>query len=103
MTVPQKTELEVSSDTRSETLARLKAEMEASLVVHEERLAQDPDQDDISMAMYRRSEAARSEILTALAHMEDGTYGVCTTCGGLISEDRLEAIPHTVLCMVCAR
>lgn len=77
--------------------------METSLAAHQQRMVEEPEQDDISMAVYRRSQNASSEILAALSRMEDGTYGVCKTCGGLISEDRLEAIPHTQYCMNCAR
>lgn len=38
----------------------------------------------------------------ALRRMELGTYGVCTTCGNQINAKRLEAVPHTSLCINCA-
>ena len=31
-----------------------------------------------------------------------GTYGVCTNCGAMISEDRLEALPWASTCIDCA-
>lgn len=37
----------------------------------------------------------------ALKRVEDGTYGNCTQCGKLIPKKRLEALPHTELCIVC--
>lgn len=37
----------------------------------------------------------------ALAHIEDGTYGVCEECGKPISPARLEARPFSLLCVDC--
>ncbi len=34
----------------------------------------------------------------ALARIEEGTYGVCTVCGGEIEEDRLLANPAAATC-----
>jgi DnaK suppressor protein len=31
-----------------------------------------------------------------------GTYGVCLRCGGLIPEERLEALPAAETCLACA-
>ncbi len=37
----------------------------------------------------------------AIARIEDGTYGVCESCGGQIGTKRLEARPVTTLCIEC--
>ncbi len=42
------------------------------------------------------------EIEDALAKFESGTYGVCETCGGPISDARLEAMPMARDCINCA-
>ena len=39
------------------------------------------------------------EIDAALVRIEDGTYGVCSACGGPIGEERLEAVPYATLCI----
>jgi len=39
------------------------------------------------------------EIEGALRRIDDGTYGVCTACGRLIGEERLEAVPYATLCI----
>jgi RNA polymerase-binding protein DksA len=39
----------------------------------------------------------------ALERIDDGTYGICVTCGRPISEDRLEAIPWATQCIDCRR
>lgn len=37
----------------------------------------------------------------ALKRIEDGTYGNCPQCGKQIAKKRLNAIPHTELCIAC--
>lgn len=39
------------------------------------------------------------EIDAALVRIDDGTYGVCSVCGGQIGEERLEAVPYATLCI----
>ena len=39
----------------------------------------------------------------ALARIAEGTYGMCTTCGKPISEERLEANPAADTCISCAK
>jgi len=38
----------------------------------------------------------------ALARIDDGTYGLCQSCGQPIGEARLEAMPETRWCISCA-
>jgi RNA polymerase-binding transcription factor DksA len=42
------------------------------------------------------------EIDDALSKLEGGSYGQCESCGGQISEPRLEAMPAARLCIECA-
>ena len=35
----------------------------------------------------------------ALGRVDDGSYGICAVCGDRISEDRLEALPFTTVCL----
>ena len=37
----------------------------------------------------------------ALKRVEDGSYGSCTQCGKQIPKKRLNALPHTELCIAC--
>ena len=37
----------------------------------------------------------------ALERVENGTYGICRSCGGDISKPRLEAVPHATQCIKC--
>ena len=37
----------------------------------------------------------------ALEMIEDGSFGICKTCGELINKERLEEVPHTSSCFNC--
>ncbi len=39
----------------------------------------------------------------ALVRMEDGTYGICESCGQPIPMARLEVLPYATECVACAR
>ena len=49
-------------------------------------------------AILKELEIRFNEIKTALARMQDGSYGKCTTCGELIDPKRLEANPAAATC-----
>jgi RNA polymerase-binding protein DksA len=42
-----------------------------------------------------------NQIERALSRIEDGTYGVCESCGKAIGKGRLQAFPRATLCMSC--
>jgi DnaK suppressor protein len=37
----------------------------------------------------------------AFVRVKDGSYGVCTNCGAVIGEKRLQAVPWTPFCIDC--
>ncbi len=39
----------------------------------------------------------------ALGRVEEGLYGICTTCGKDIGRERLDLLPYAVECVQCAR
>jgi DnaK suppressor protein len=39
----------------------------------------------------------------ALNKIEAGSYGLCESCGKPISADRLEALPHALMCIECKK
>ncbi|QQR65417.1 TraR/DksA C4-type zinc finger protein [Candidatus Kaiserbacteria bacterium] len=39
----------------------------------------------------------------ALKRIEEGQYGLCTSCGVPIQEERLQIIPETPFCAHCAK
>jgi DnaK suppressor protein len=47
--------------------------------------------------------ATLADVERALAKFEDGSYGVCDSCGERIPDERLEAIPWATRCVACSR
>lgn len=54
-------------------------------------------------ALEGASRAEMAQIRAALGRIEDGSYGVCVTCGEDIAAARLEALPFAQQCIDCAR
>jgi RNA polymerase-binding transcription factor DksA len=52
-------------------------------------------------AMSAMLESRLDEIDTALAKVDGGTYGICTSCKNPIPPRRLEALPFATLCVTC--
>lgn len=50
--------------------------------------------------------AARDEvekIKQAISRIDDGSYGICLSCGQPIRKERLMALPYANLCIQCAK
>ncbi len=50
----------------------------------------------------RTLEAGLERTERALAKLDEGSYGICDSCGNEIAPRRLEAKPDSVLCVQCA-
>ena len=58
--------------------------------------------DEVLEGLGHAGEQEIQMILAALRRVADGTYGECVKCGKEILPQRLETIPHTPFCRVCA-
>ncbi|WP_407673935.1 TraR/DksA family transcriptional regulator [Nocardioides pini] len=56
---------------------------------------------DHELTVLARERETLVQIERALAHIEDGSYGVCDSCGNPVGKNRLMAVPHATLCMSC--
>ncbi len=56
---------------------------------------------DRASALLEIAETQRGYVLEALARIDDGTYGMCVTCGSALPEGRLEARPEAARCLAC--
>lgn len=54
-----------------------------------------------SMAVGASLRELLDEVTAALGKMDNGTYGVCDSCGKDITKKRLEALPWATLCKQC--
>lgn len=55
---------------------------------------------DIGVGRSLESSVGRTE--RALAKLDEGTYGICDSCGEPIAAARLEAMADVALCVTCA-
>ena len=55
---------------------------------------------DAEDALLAREVAA---VTAAIARIDEGSYGICTSCGKDIAAERLAAKPEAALCIECAR
>ena len=53
------------------------------------------------LALEKRVRDQLADIEHALSKFEDGTYGLCDSCGQPIDPARLEALPQANLCLSC--
>jgi RNA polymerase-binding transcription factor DksA len=56
---------------------------------------------DRDQALHAAARIALLDIDAALARVESGTYGRCTSCGEQIPSARLEAVPAATVCVAC--
>jgi RNA polymerase-binding transcription factor DksA len=85
--------------------ARLRA-LDAELDSHQskdwEELAAEREGDEALEALGQSGAAEIARIRAALARMDAGVYGLCVTCGAVISPERLDLLPYTPHCRGCA-
>lgn len=58
-------------------------------------------QAEIQDALRAAAVAALADVDAALSRIEQGTYGRCSSCAGMVSRARLEAVPSAPLCGTC--
>jgi DnaK suppressor protein len=59
------------------------------------------EQADLRNSQIERDVSELRAIDAALARFDEGTYGLCTRCGGEIGEARLRANPAAERCITC--
>jgi RNA polymerase-binding protein DksA len=58
---------------------------------------------EFNLALRQRAERKVKSIEEALQKIGKGTYGVCEKCRREIDPERLKILPHTTLCIECAK
>ena len=86
---------ELDSDLRAEREGNKDEGMDTYDLASEER------DREINFILSDRERVKIKQIDDALGRLDDGTYGVCESCGLEIAEERLQALPFTRLCRDC--
>jgi DnaK suppressor protein len=74
----------------------------SSMPIHMAELGSDNFEQEFTLSLLANEEDRLGMIETALQRIEDGNYGLCEQCDGVIPKTRLNAIPYTPLCIKCA-
>ena len=56
---------------------------------------------EIALGLVSNEQQVLYRINEALKRIDEGTYGKCETCGQLIKESRLKALPFATMCISC--
>lgn len=73
----------------------------SSYAFHMADLGTDTNEREKAYYFATREGRLLASIDQALERVESGSYGYCQHCGNPISHERLEAVPHAVLCITC--
>jgi DnaK suppressor protein len=63
----------------------------------------DAYEQEFTLSLLHNQEQTLEEIDQALERLTQGTFGFCEECGSTIPRARLQALPYTRHCVVCAR
>lgn len=95
------------SDMKAKLLAEIDSELKAEREGNKDEgmdtydLASEERDREINFILSDRERVKITQIDDALERMEEGSYGVCESCGLEIAEERLRAMPFTRLCRDC--
>jgi DnaK suppressor protein len=92
---------------REELLSEAGNTINSKLVTEKQSFPDPTDQasaeldSNFQLRLRGREQKLLKKIDEAIARIDDGSYGVCESCGGTIGIKRLEARPVTTLCIEC--
>src|ERR1700748_3775038 len=73
-----------------------------AMPIHMAELGSDNFEQEFTLGLMEADEGTLDHIDSALDRIQDGSYGKCIQCEGVISKARLNAIPYTPVCIKCA-
>jgi len=84
-------------------LGRIEGELSEPHSQDWEDLATEREGDEVLIGMGEAGSTEIRQIVSALARVEAGDYGICARCGADIAPERLDALPWAPLCLDCAK
>jgi DnaK suppressor protein len=73
-----------------------------AMPIHMAELGSDNFEQEFTLGLMEAEGDTIDHIDRALERIDDGQYGRCMQCDGLIAKARLNAIPYTPVCIKCA-
>lgn len=75
----------------------------SAYTVHMADMSSDTYERELSMNVVSSEQAVLYQIDEALKRIDDGSYGLCESCGKPITMSRLRAVPYASMCITCQR
>ncbi len=75
----------------------------SSMPIHMADIGSDNYEQEFTLSLMQSDEMTLESIEAAIERIEEGLFGLCEDCSGIISKTRLNAIPYTPLCIKCAQ
>ena len=75
----------------------------SNMPIHMADIGSDNFEQEFTLGLIENEEEMLRAIDEALERIDDGTFGLCQSCGKPIRKTRLKAIPHARLCIGCQR
>ena len=97
-----KAELEQKLAELQSRLASIKKDVTQSHSGDYAEQAQERENDEVVDAIGNETAQSIRVIQAALNRIEEGTYGICDSCGKEIGEARLAVVPEATRCVDCA-
>ena len=97
-----KVELENRLQAMQQRLSSIKRDVTQSHSGDSAEQAQERENDEVVDAIGNETAQSIRVIQAALNRIEDGSYGICDSCGKDIGEGRLAAVPEATRCVTCA-
>jgi DnaK suppressor protein len=74
----------------------------AGMPIHMAELGSDNFEQEFTLSLVEAEEDTLGLIESALERIDEGAFGRCVQCDGVIPKARLNAIPYTPVCVKCA-
>ncbi|HSG61836.1 MAG TPA: TraR/DksA family transcriptional regulator [Pseudomonadales bacterium] len=85
-----------------ERLATIKQQLHSAHSTDAEEQSQEREDDGMLHSLEAETQQEIAQVSKALTRIVSGEYGSCESCGAVIDERRLNAIPYATLCISCA-
>ena len=90
----------ISDDTLKKSQKEASGDM-SGYTYHMADVATDNYDREFSLGLASNERQFIYELEDALKRIEEGAFGICEDCKGLIAKNRLKAVPHARLCVKC--
>ncbi|QDU56348.1 TraR/DksA family transcriptional regulator [Aeoliella mucimassa] len=74
----------------------------SSMPIHMAELGSENYEQEFTLSLVATEEDTLQQIDAAISRVDQGTFGKCVECDGVIPKTRLNAIPFAPMCIKCA-